>query len=140
MSYTTPESYGPTIVTVGAILHKGEILFTSAAPDATCEHTSVKGDPDNDWPEPSAVKFSWAGQDKDGKPASAVLEGELGQRTDRVDVMGEVPKFVKQIVAGVAATKPYIYQYVPRLSLKVNVGGQEVVEEGQLFMEATFIT
>ncbi len=40
----------------------------------------------------------------------AECSGSLGPRIDRVDIMAEVPKFVKQIVAGAAGTRPYIYQ------------------------------
>ena len=139
MNYTTPPSYGETEVTVGAVVKHDQILFAGASPDTKPEHTEVKGDPENDWPEPGAARFTWQGKTSDGKDAKAVLEGSL-DRTDRVDVMGEVPKFVKQIVAGAAGTKPYIYQYIPRLKLKLNVGGEEIEEEGQLFMEATFIS
>ena len=140
MSFTTPPSYGPTTVNVGVIVRDGKILLASSDNTSTVTHTAIKGDPENDWPEPSAVKFTWSGKTSDGKEANAVLEGELGERTDRVDVMGEVPKFVKQIVAGAAGTKPYIYQYVPMMKIKVDVGGEVVEEEGRLFMEATFIS
>ena len=140
MEFTTPPSYGETVVTVGVVVKGDELLFTGATPGTKTEHTEVKGDPENDWPEPSSVKFTWQGKTSDGKDAKAVLAGGIGQRTDRVDVMGEVPKFVKQIVAGAAGTKPYIYQWVPRLKLTVDVAGEEVEEEGQLFMEATFIS
>ena len=140
MEYTTPPSYGDTVVSIGAVVKQDQILFTGASPTTKAEHTEVKGDPENDWPEPSSATFTWQGKTSDGKEAKAVLDGSLGPRTDRVDVMGEVPKFVKQIVAGAAGTKPYIYQYVPRLKLKVDVGGEEIEEEGQLFMEATFIS
>ena len=140
MDFTTPPSYGETVVTVGCIVKDNELLFTGASPDTKAEHPEVKSDADNDWPEPASARFTWVGKTSDGKDAKAVLEGSLGQRTDRVDVMGEVPKFVKQIVVGVAGTKPYIYQYTPKLKLKVNIRGEEVEEEGQLFMEATFIS
>lgn len=140
MEYTTPPSYGETVVTVGCVIKGDEIVFTGASPTTKTEHTEVKGDPDNDWPEPGSAKFSWEGKTKDGKEAKAVLEGSLGPRTDRVDVMGELPKFVKQIVAGASGAKPYIYQFTPKLKLKLDIGGEEVEEEGQLFMEATFIS
>ncbi|KJZ79808.1 Survival factor 1 [Hirsutella minnesotensis 3608] len=138
MEFTTPPSYGSTVVNVGGILKDGEIILAGCANQAS--HTSVKGDPDNEWPEPSAVKFVWQGKDKDGKAAEAVIETSLGDRVDRVDVMAEVPGFVKKIVAGAAGTKPYIYQYSPKVTLKVKVGENEVTEEGQLFTEATFIS
>lgn len=142
MSFTTPPSYGPSTVSVGVVVNTKthEILFAATDSEATVTHTTVKGDPENDWPEPSAAKFTWSGQTAEGKPANAVVEGELGERNDRVDVMGEVPKFVKQIVAGAAGTKPYIYQYCPKMTIKVDVGGEVVEEEGRLFMEATFIS
>ncbi|KAK4543565.1 hypothetical protein LTR36_005460 [Oleoguttula mirabilis] len=140
MEFTTPKSYGETSVVVGGIATENAILVAGGSPSLKAEHSEVKGDPDNDWPEPSAVAFTWTGKSQDGKDVTAKLEGSILPRTDRVDVMGELPKFVKQIVAGAAGAKPYIYQYTPKLTLKVNVDGEEKEEEGQLFMEATFIS
>lgn len=108
MEYTTPPSYGSTVINVGGIARDGEIICAGSS--NTAEHTVVKGDPENDWPEPAAVKFLWSGQTKGGKPVSAEISGDLGERLDRVDVMAKVPGFVKAIVGGVAGTKPYIYQ------------------------------
>ncbi|KAI9703866.1 MAG: putative cell survival pathways protein [Candelina mexicana] len=138
MDYTTPPSYGSTVVNVGGLVRDGEIICAGSSNSAT--HTEVKGDPDNDWPEPASVKFQWSGTTKDGRPVSACLEGSLGQRLDRVDVMAEVPKFVKSIVGGVAGTKPYIYQYSLPLTLKIKIGDEESEEKGTLFSEATFIS
>jgi hypothetical protein len=108
MEFTTPPSYGSTTVNVGGIVKDGEIITAGCNNAAT--HTEVKGDPENDWPEPSHAKFTWSGKSKDGKLVEAVLEGPLEDRLDRVDIMAEVPGFVKKIVAGAAGTKPYIYQ------------------------------
>ena len=104
MEYTTPPSYGSTVVSVGGIAVDGKIICAGSSNSA--KHSEIKGDPENDWPEPGAVDFTWS----DGKGTEADLQGPLGPRLDRVDVMAEVPKFVKQIVAGAAGTKPYIYQ------------------------------
>jgi len=141
MEYTTPPSYGSTVVNVGGIIKDGEIISAGSSNSST--HTEVKGDPENDWPEPGAIKAIWGGNTKDGKAVEAVMEGSLGTRIDRVDVMAEVPGFVKTIVANAAGTKPYIYQYSPQkpLSLKVKIGdGEETSEQGVLFSEATFIS
>lgn len=108
MEYTTPPSYGSTIVNVGGIATDDKIICAGSSNDA--RHSQIKGDPENDWPEPGAVAFRWEGQTSDGKKVDALVEGPLGGRLDRVDVMAEVPRFVKQIVAGAAGTKPYIYQ------------------------------
>ncbi|KFY63538.1 hypothetical protein V496_03846 [Pseudogymnoascus sp. VKM F-4515 (FW-2607)] len=142
MEYTTPASYGSTIVNVGAIVQDGEIIMANTSSKAT--HVTTKSDSDNDWPEPATVKYEWSGKTKDGKAVEAVLEGALGDRLDRIDVMAEVPGFVKTIVANTAGTKPYIYQYSPSTastSLKLKIGdAEEVVDAGRLFAEATFIS
>jgi hypothetical protein len=108
MEYTTPPSYGSTVVNVGGLIKDNEIITAGSSNSAT--HSKIKGDPENDWPEPEAVRFEWFGKTKDGKTVEAVLEGPLDTRLDRVDVMAEVPGFVKNIVAAAAGTRPYIYQ------------------------------
>ena len=117
MEYTTPPSYGSTVVNVGGILKDGQII--SAGCDNQVIHTTVRDDPENEWPEPSAAKFVWAGKDKDSKAVEAVIETSLEHRVDKVDVMAEVPGFVKTIVASAVGTKPYIYQVCTLLHLNM---------------------
>lgn len=109
MEYITPPSYGQTKVSVGGIAKDGQIIYAGAMNEAT--HTKLKtDDPNNEWPEPTDVKYTWSGESKEGKKVEGIIEGHLGERLDKVDVMAEVPKFVKQIVAGAVGTKPFIYQ------------------------------
>jgi len=108
MEYTTPPSYGSTVVNVGGLIKDDKIVTAGSLNSAA--HSRVKGDPENDWPEPEAVKFEWKGKTLDGQSVDAIIEGPLDERLDRVDIMAEVPGFVKKIVAGAAGTKPYIYQ------------------------------
>ncbi|KAL2169186.1 hypothetical protein VTG60DRAFT_6350 [Thermothelomyces hinnuleus] len=141
MQFTTPPSYGSTVVSVGVIAKDGEIVVGGCKSDVT--HIQTNSDSENDWPEPTTIKYTWAGTTKDGKQVEAFIEGGLEDRLDRIDVMAEVPGFVKKIVAGAAGTKPYIYQYSPqktKLSLKLKIGDEEVTEEGFVFAEATFIS
>ena len=155
MQYTTPPSYGSTVVNVGGIARDGEILAACASNSAL--HPDIKGDPENDWPEPGAAKFVWCGKTKDDKAVDATVEGALGTRVDRVDVMAEVPGFVKAFVGNVVGTKPYIYQvhrqpdrarqtadpfqYLTPLDLDINIGGgDKAAERGVLFSEAVFIS
>lgn len=109
MEYTTPPSYGSTIVNVGGIATDGEILCAGSQGNSV-QHTKVASDHENEWPEPEAVRYVWGGVTKDKKPVSATLAGSLGRRLDRVDVMAKIPGFIKTIVGGVVGTKPYIYQ------------------------------
>jgi len=108
MEYTTPPSYGSTVVNVGGIVKDGEIIYAGATNSVT--HTESVKDSENDWPEPKSIKCVWDGKAKDDKDVHAELEGSLGKRLDRVDVMAEVPGFIKAIAGSVAGTRPYIYQ------------------------------
>lgn len=108
MEFTTPPSYGSTVVNVGGVVKDGEIISAGATNSAT--HLESAQDTENDWPEPTSARFVWDGKTKDDKDFHAELEGSLGKRLDRVDVMAEVPGFVKAIVGSVAGTRPYIYQ------------------------------
>lgn len=120
MEFVTPPSYGSTVVNVGGVACDGEIIVAGVSNTAT--YTEVKGDPENDWPEPGAAKFVWAGKTSDGNPVEAILKGALGDRLDRVDVMAEVPGFVKTIVGGIAGTRPYIYQVSLSLESQASPG------------------
>ncbi|KAH7031086.1 oxidative stress survival, Svf1-like protein [Microdochium trichocladiopsis] len=141
MEYTTPPSYGSTSVPVGGVAKDGEIILGGASCSIT--HTKTLLDEETGWAEPAESKYVWTGTTKDGKPVEVVMEVVLEKRQDRVDIMDEVPGFVKKIVAGAVGTKPYIFQYIPvqkAATLKLKVDDQEVTEEGQLFVEATFIS
>lgn len=138
MEFTTPPSYGTTLVSVAAIVKDGEIVYAGC--NNSAKHLGVKGDAENDWPEPTGIEYVWNGKTKDGKALKGALEGSLGPRVDRVDVMAEVPGFVKKIVAGAAGTKPYIYQYRPNLTLNLTIGDETISENGNMFTEATFIS
>ncbi|KAJ5120618.1 Histone H4 [Penicillium bovifimosum] len=140
MEFTTPPSYGSTKVNVGGIVKDGEIIYAGAT--NTVAHTATGQDEGSDWPAPQAIKWEWTGKTSDSKELSAVVEGPLGPRLDRIDVMAEVPGFIKSIAGSVAGTRPYIFQYSPqeKLSLKLKIGDEEITEEGTMFSESTFIS
>lgn len=137
MEFTTPLSYGSTVVRVGIVATDGKIIFAGTTGDV--KHTETKQDADNDWPEPSAIDYHWEGKTEDGKDAVANISTKV-DRWDRVDVMAEVPGFVKSIVATAAGTKPYIYQLCAKPSLEVKVGEDVQKLDGTLFAEASFVS
>lgn len=137
MEFTTPASYASTIVRVAGIATDGKLLFANTEGDV--KHTESKQD-ETGWPAPTAASYHWVGKTEDGKDVTADIAGSLGEAIDRVDVMAEVPGFIKTIVASAAGTKPYIYQYAPKMTIKVKVGDEVKEEEGTLFTEATFIS
>lgn len=134
--FTTPPSYGSTSVAVGAVATEGKIITGGAK--CKPEHTAVKGDKEIGWPEPSAATFRW---EANGGGASAEVSAQLGERIDRIDVLQEVPGFVKAIMAQAGGLKPYIYQFQTKATIKVTgADGQVDQEEGTMLMEATYIS
>lgn len=110
MEYTTPPSYGSTTVNVGCVAKEGEIIYAGTSNSAT--HTECAQDQESDWPEPKSIKWVWDAKTKDNKDFHAEVDGPLGKRLDRIDVMAEVPGFVKAIAGSVAGTRPYIFQVI----------------------------
>ena len=133
MEFTTPASYGKTVVNVGAVAKDGELIYAGTA---KCSHLAAVVDPVSEWPEPKALLCNWKGEN-----VEAELMGDLGERADRVDVLAHVPTIIKNLIGGVVGTKPIIFQYVlkDKLTLKVKESGRETSESGTLFSEATFI-
>lgn len=138
MEFTTPASYATTVVRVAGIATEGKLLIANTQGDV--KHIETKIDPETDWPKPISSSYHWQGKSEDGKEVTAEVASDLGTQYDRVDVMAEVPNFVKAFVATAAGTKPYIYQFAPKATLKLKVGDEVKEEEGVLFAEATFIS
>lgn len=138
MEFTTPPSYGKTVVNVGCIAKDGELLYAGCTNTVT--HLAATVDPISEWPEPKALLANWVG--KDGKQVEAEMMGDLGERTDRVDVLAHVPGIIKNLIGGVVGTKPIIFQYISTdtMTLKVKEASNETSERGRLFCEATFIS
>ncbi|KAJ5492293.1 Histone H4 [Penicillium expansum] len=127
-------------VNVGGIVKDGKVIY--AGTTNTAAHTETSQDEGSDWPAPKSIKWEWTGKTTDGKELTAEVNGALGSRLDRIDVMAEVPGFIKSIAGSVAGTRPYIFQYSPqeKLSLKLKLGDEEITEEGTMFSESTFIS
>jgi hypothetical protein len=124
MEFTTPASYANTVVRVAGIATDGKLLIANTEGDV--KHTETKLDAATGWSEPTSASYHWAGKSEDGKEVTADVAGPLGAHIDRVDVM--------------AGTKPYIYQYARKMTIKIKVGDEVKEEEGTLFTEATFIS
>ena len=194
MELTTTDAFGKkgagsgnVVVNVGSLVIGGKLAAVTAG-------TRWPGEPGADKPSvvsradhfdksldsftgyniPSKISFNWAGPSvvpgvrgslsadlsvQVGKPG-----GEIGL-IEKVDVMAEIPGFVKAVVTYVAGAKPYIYQvsfstlplslvlthgyfqYLNPATLKISgpddlvpgfSGGLEV--KGHLYNEATFIS
>ncbi|KAI5807262.1 oxidative stress survival, Svf1-like protein [Peziza echinospora] len=139
MEFTTPPSYGGQTVNVSGIVDDNEIIVASAAGDSS--FPAIQRDKEVEWDEPTKFKYTFRGKDGKGRDVLATLEADAGPRLDRVDVLKEVPAFVKKIVSGAAGTRPYIYQYTAKQKLKLKIGDEpEREEEGILYSEVSVIS
>lgn len=153
MEFTTPPSYGSSTVGVSGITKDGKLLFT--ATDVKVTHIDAATD-EVGWPAPKKIKFESTGpaieatddqvKEKDPKVIyKSVVDGDLEgpeHLVERVDVMAELPMFVKKVATGLSGAKPYIYQFSDK-KMKIaitNPDGTVFEEEGHGYCETTFIS
>jgi len=138
MEFTTPKSYANTKVNIGLVTDNEKILF------ATIDNEVIHLSPEVDsvgWPVPKSIEFNYV--DPLNGNTIAKVTGPLKNLIERIDVMAEIPQFVKNIVSGVAGAKPYIYQYSNEFEIEIldkekdPKGGKE---KGIGFTEVTFIS
>ncbi|CUM63292.1 uncharacterized protein PRCAT00000863001 [Priceomyces carsonii] len=134
MEFTTPRSYACTKVNIGILCEKDKILLASIDNEVIHEDSQVD---EVGWPVPKAITFKYDSLNDDKQEIVATVKGKLNTLVERIDVMAEIPQFVKNIVSGVAGAKPYIYQFCNEFKIKVE-GREE--ETGIAFNEATFIS
>lgn len=109
MEFITPPTYDNQVVSVGCVAVDGKLLVANA--DSTATHVKSVEDPESKLPEPKAVTYTWSGKSDEGKTVTAEIKAEFPeQRLDRIDIMDEIPKFLKGIVTGATGARPYIYQ------------------------------
>ncbi|QPG73738.1 hypothetical protein FOA43_001051 [Brettanomyces nanus] len=139
MEFTTPPSYNRTTVSTAMIVDKeGKVVLCSL--DNKTEHLDTFKDEYCGWMVPRKVSYTLKGVDEDGVETVAVISADLKRMSERVDVMSEIPQFVKNIVSAAAGTKPFIYQFSNTMNLLVKVNGEQVInEDGYGYSETTFI-
>ncbi|GAV51724.1 hypothetical protein ZYGR_0AF01950 [Zygosaccharomyces rouxii] len=159
MEFITPKSYANTKVSVGIITSKDKVLSVSVNNEVRHLNSSVDS---VGWNVPKNLSVTFNGikstvtdeevaavvaasanspaeKEKFDKDTQliAVVEGKLDRLVERIDVMNEIPNFVKSIVSGVAGTKPYIYQYADEFTLQLQGASKE---KGLAWAEVTFIS
>jgi len=109
MEFTTPPSYGSQVVNIGGIVNADGTLVAAMTENAAIHKTTEK-DVETGWDAPTSLELSWMGQTKDGVEVAATTESDLKNLVERVDVLSEIPAVIKAFIAGIAGTKPFIYQ------------------------------
>lgn len=133
MEFTTPMSYANTKVNIAILTSNDKILSCSINNEVVHENPEID---ETGWPVPKAITFNFDGLSDDNKKVVGKVHGDLITLVERVDVMAEIPQFIKNIASGVSGTKPYIYQFCNDMEIEID----GVKESGVGFNEATFIS
>lgn len=138
MEFTTIDAYGKkgagtgfAKVNIGSLVVGGKLATVTAEtrwPGESEEHSVVSKathgnrvlDSDTGYKAPSELIYEWVGpsivSDSKGTNVEAKLVIDVGPPSaykglvEKVDVLAEIPSFVKAVIAFAAGTKPYIYQ------------------------------
>ncbi|CUM49737.1 Survival factor 1 [Debaryomyces fabryi] len=133
MEFTTPRSYANTKVNIAILTSNDKILSCSVNNEIVHENAEVD---EVGWPVPKSITFNFEGVSDDNKKVVGKVHGALKTLVERVDVMAEIPQFIKNIASGVAGTRPYIYQFCN--DMEIEIDGTK--ESGVSYSEATFIS
>ena len=137
MEFTTPPAYNKTKVSISMVVDKeGKVLLGTL--DNDTKHLETNMDETSGWDIPSKISYTLKDPEDD---VEVEVVGELKNLCERVDVMAEIPQFVKSIVSGVAGTKPYIYQFSNTMNMTITKNGKvATTDSGYAYSESTFIT
>ncbi|KAL6946486.1 hypothetical protein ACO0RG_000639 [Hanseniaspora osmophila] len=146
MEFTTPKSYANTVVSIAIVAKDDKIVSVPVMND--CRMLELTTD-DAGWGVPKSINFQLNGFDASLNDSEVEtkgiagletfeISGTLTELTERVDVMNEMPQFVKNIVSGVAGTKPYIYQFYSQ-DLLLKLPNEEKPQTGPCWFETTYI-
>lgn len=128
MEFTTPPSYGKTKVSLGIVVDSKGQLIAASSKNVKVEHFETEKDESSGWQVPTKISYSIDDKVK--------VNGNLERLIERVDVMAEIPTFVKNIASAASGTKPFIYQFGNMVSLEFG----DVKDEGWGYSETTFIS
>lgn len=148
MQFQTPRSYANGIVSTAIITDEDKVICCPVENDTIL--VDEYKDEETGWSFAKEIDYKFKGhliKDEEEEEAkvdadSAVefeLKGPLTTVIERVDVMNEVPQFVKNIVSGVAATKPFIYQYYTEDLTLTRSDKKDAEIKGTAWVEVTYI-
>jgi len=135
---TTPH-YGSKKINQGSLIVNNKLVGVSVKNAAQFMETEL--DPETNYNIPTKIKYTWEGKTLEtDEDFSAFLEIKLGVPMDKIDVLNEVPYFLKKIVQAFVA-KPYVYQWFNETEAHVKIGDdEELIAQGKLFSECSFIS
>ncbi|CAG8467127.1 8977_t:CDS:2 [Ambispora gerdemannii] len=138
MEFETTPQYGSTKVNQGSLIVNDKLVGVSV--ENAAEFLETELDPQTGYHIPNVIHYTWKGKTLEtGEEFQASLKIRPETLMDKIDVLNEVPYFLKKIVQAFVA-KPYIYQWFNAATVEITIGSNKLTSTGKLFNEATFIS
>jgi hypothetical protein len=137
--YLTPARFGSVDVIQGSLVLDGKLLAVTV--DNDIKEISTRVDADTGYHTPTHLQVSWRGQTLEEQPRSVDISMELRPNIlcDRIDVLGELPWMIRKLIQALV-TKPFIYQWYESVRVRIRLGNEEILDEGHVLYEASFMS
>ncbi|KAJ2897530.1 putative cell survival pathways protein [Coemansia aciculifera] len=124
LQYETPENAGSVNCSNAALTENNNLKAVFW--DTTVEHFDVvKDENGSGYDIPRRIVFTSTGKTVDGKNVKAVFDARPSLRLHDIDVLGEMPYFIRRIVQTLI-TKPFIFErYEEDAKISIQVEGEE---------------
>jgi hypothetical protein len=127
MEFTSVSERGSKVVNLGSVVVDDKLVAVvvggtgmATGKGSAAKQSNLFLDPDTGYNVPQAITFEFQGPtiEDPALEVKATLDLQLGEKAvnglmEKVDVMAEIPYFIKKVVNVVSGAKPYIYQVRP---------------------------
>ncbi|RUP51031.1 oxidative stress survival, Svf1-like protein [Jimgerdemannia flammicorona] len=140
MQFQTTKQYGAVNVNQGSITLDGKLVSVSV--ENGVELLDLVEDEETQYQIPKTIKYTWTGKtvgEEVPQDVEVVMFVKTETLLDKIDVLNEVPYFLKKLVQTFVA-KPYIYQWLDKATAEVTVGNKVITLEGKCFQELVFVS
>ncbi|KAL1916100.1 uncharacterized protein VTP21DRAFT_6104 [Calcarisporiella thermophila] len=133
---TTPQ-YGNVRVNQGAVVVDNKLIGVSVENEV--EYVESELDAETGYHVPTETRYTWKGKCvDDDTPFSVTIQQRPTVLVDKIDVLSEVPYFLRKLVQAFVA-KPFVYQWFDDSKAEIVIGDRTITLEGKVFHECTFI-
>jgi hypothetical protein len=142
MQFQTTKQYGSVNINQGSLVLNDKLICVSV--ENQVELLNLKKDEETEYDIPETVKMTWNGktieqEGEEPKDVSITIISEPRNLLDKIDVLAEIPYFVRKIVQSLIV-KPYIYQWIDKTTAEITIGDEKTTVEGYCFQELVFVS
>jgi len=110
----------------------------AATMDNTVTVPESSYDRDTGYNQPHSSVWTWKGKTKEGKDFVAEVHAPHKRLLDKVDVLGTLPWVIRIVIKAFLA-RPYHYQWLDQVTVKITIDGVTKEYSGEALHETTFV-